>query len=221
VVIGMSPIIVGVIACVAFVTGFLRLTRSALETLDTAADPVDVADTATASPEVALAHQRMATASADGSAFLARIADAGVVTDGDRAEAQAIALQLRSTLVTAATRSWLDVVADSSGLAVVDPDGLADWMDASQRTALRGLLAAVVDNPVVDKRSLRIELRGQEDGSVAVAVRLDVDLPEGRRVMMLAPYYLTLKTTVDDLSWADGRQMLFRFQIQKPPRRDT
>jgi hypothetical protein len=221
VVIGMSPIIVGVIACVAFVTGFLRLTRSALEILDTAADPVDVADTATASPEVALAHQRMATASADGSAFLARIADAGVVTDGDRAEAQAIALQLRSTLVSAATRSWLDVVADSSGLAVVDPDGLADWMDASQRTALRGLLAAVVDNPVVDKRSLRIELRGQEDGSVAVAVRLDVDLPEGRRVMMLAPYYLTLKTTVDDLSWADGRQMLFRFQIQKPPRRDT
>jgi hypothetical protein len=220
-VIGASPVIIGVIACVSFVVAFLRLTRTALETLDGETDRVDVAAAVTPAHEVALAHPRMAAASADGVAFLSRIADAGVVTDGDRAEVQEIALQLRSTLVTAATRSWLDVVADTSGISVVDPDGSADWMDASQRTALRGLLAAVVDNPVVDKRSVRIELRGQEDGSVAVAVRLDVDLPEGRRVMMLAPYYLALKTTVDGLSWADGRQMLFRFQIHKPPRSDT
>jgi hypothetical protein len=30
---------------------------------------------------------------------------------------------------------------------------------------------------------------------------MDVDLPEGRRIMHLAPYYLTLRTAVDDLTW--------------------
>jgi len=50
-----------------------------------------------------------------------------------------------------------------------------------------------------------------------VALSLDVDLPEGRRILMLAPYYLTLKTTVDNLSWADGRSLLFKFQIPADP----
>jgi hypothetical protein len=221
VVIGCSPILLAIIACVAFVIGYVRLTRDALAALEAAPPQGDVAEPPCASQELALAHDRMVAAAADGSAFLARVADTGVVTEADRVEAETIAVQLRSTLVAAATRSWLDVVAEESGLTVVDPDGLADWMDPSQRAALRGLLTAVVDNPVVDESSLGIELRAQEDGSIAVAVRLNVDLPEGRRVMMLAPYYLTLKMAVGDLSWADGREMLFRFQIKKPPRGET
>jgi hypothetical protein len=74
-------------------------------------------------------------------------------------------------------------------------------MNPSQRTALRSLLRAVLDTPGADSSSLLIELRGRADGATAVGVSMDVDLPEGRRIMHLAPYYLTLRTAVDDLSW--------------------
>lgn len=217
--IGMTPLLIGVIASVGFVLSFVALTRRALEQLDTPNRQVD--DTAIAPPPRVRDDERMAAASADAIGFLTRIAESGAVDEADRAEAVAIARQLRSTLVIAAHGSWLDIVADQSGLTVVDPARLADRMDTSQRVALSGLLAAVVDNPGVDERSLLIELRAQDDGSTAVAVRLDVDLPEGRRVMMLAPYYLTLKMAVTDLSWADGREVLFRFQIEKPPPTQT
>lgn len=217
--IGMTPLLIGVIASVGFVLSFVALTRRALEQLDTPNRQVD--DTAIAPPPRVRDDERMAAASADAIGFLTRIAESGAVDEADRAEAVAIARQLRSTLVIAAHGSWLDIVADQSGLTVIDPARLADRMDTSQRVALSGLLAAVVDNPGVDERSLLIELRAQDDGSTAVAVRLDVDLPEGRRVMMLAPYYLTLKMAVTDLSWADGREVLFRFQIEKPPPTQT
>ncbi len=88
-------------------------------------------------------------------------------------------------------------------------------MNESQRAALQGLLVAAMDSTVVDRSTLLIELRAQPDGSTAVALSIDVDLPEGRRLVLLAPYYLTLKTTVDDLSWDDGRRLLMRFRI--PP----
>ena len=67
--------------------------------------------------------------------------------------------------------------------------------------ALRSLLRAVLDTPGADSSSLLIELRGRSDGATAVGVSMDVDLPEGRRIMHLAPYYLTLRTEVDDLTW--------------------
>ena len=69
---------------------------------------------------------------------------------------------------------------------------------------------------MVDRRTLLIELRAQPDGSTAVALSIDIDLPEGRRLVLLAPYYLTLKTTVADLTWDDGRNLLMRFRI--PPK---
>ena len=53
----------------------------------------------------------------------------------------------------------------------------------------------------------------QSGGTTAVAVSLDVDLPEGRRIMHLSPYYLTLRTAVRDLRWEDVRQL--RFEV--PP----
>jgi hypothetical protein len=147
--------------------------------------------------------------------FLESVAAAGTITAKNRALAAQIARRLRTELVTATSRSWLDVVAHESGMIVSDPGRLADSMNESQRTALRGLLVAAMQSTMVDQRTLLIELRAQPDGSTAVAVTIDVDLPEGRRLVLLAPYYLTLKTTVDDLSWDDGRSLLMRFSI--PP----
>lgn len=147
--------------------------------------------------------------------FLQEVADAGVVTDADRALAGQLARRLRSDLVSLANRSWLDSLALYGAMYVVDPDRLADRMNTVQRAALRGLLLAVMKNPTTHNGSLFIELRGQEDGSTAVAISIDVDLPEGRRSMMLAPYYLTLQTDVRGLEWDPSRELLkFQFPAQ-------
>jgi len=148
--------------------------------------------------------------------FLQGIAETGVVTDSDRALAGQLARRLRTDLVSQANRSWLDSLALYGPMYVVDPDRRADSMNSVQRTALRGLLLAVMKNPTTNG-SLFIELRGQEDGSTAVALSIDVDLPEGRRTMMLAPYYLTLQTAVKDLSWDPSRELL---KFQFPPQND-
>ena len=141
--------------------------------------------------------------------FLERVAESGRVEPSDRALAGQLARRLRDDLVTQASESWLDTVAGSSRLVVVDPDRLARRMDAAQRTALLAMLRAVLDLPETDAGSLLIELRKSPDGSTAVAVSMDMSLPEGRRIMHLAPYYLTLRTAVADLEF-DRDRLTFR-----------
>jgi hypothetical protein len=131
------------------------------------------------------------------------------VEPSDRALAGQLARRLRDDLVTQASESWLDTVAGSSRLVVVDPDRLARRMDAAQRTALLAMLRAVLDLPETDAGSLLVELRRSPDGSTAVAVSMDMSLPEGRRIMHLAPYYLTLRTAVADLEF-DRDRLTFR-----------
>ncbi len=141
--------------------------------------------------------------------FLERVAESGRVEPSDRALAGQLARRLRDDLVTQASESWLDTVAGSSRLVVVDPDRLARRLDAAQRTALLAMLRAVLDLPETDAGSLLIELRKSPDGSTAVAVSMDMSLPEGRRIMHLAPYYLTLRTAVADLEF-DRDRLTFR-----------
>lgn len=209
IVIVVGPVIAAAGAAVVFSTTLVRRTTDLIQSAS--ADRIARArvDDAVSRRE----NTTMARMSTRVVPFLRGIASLGHITEADRTLAAQLARVLRADLVNAANRSWLDSVAAESGLVVSDPTHLADRMNEAQRSVLRGLLLAVMDNPVVDRDSLLIELRGQADGSTAVALSLDVDLPEGRRVMMLAPYYLTLKTTVDNLSWADGRSMLFKFQI--------
>jgi hypothetical protein len=144
--------------------------------------------------------------------FLERVATAGEVTDADRALAGQLARRLRSDLVLQANRTWLDSVALGGRIHVVDPEGRADRMTTVQRTALRGLLVGIVDHPAAAVGSLLVELRGDDDGATAVALSLDFALPEGNRATMLAPYYLTLQSTVDSLTWDPSRDLL-RFQL--------
>jgi hypothetical protein len=140
--------------------------------------------------------------------FLEGIADSGVVTAEDRAIAGHMARRLRTDLIGQANRSWLESVALYGPLYVVDPDHRADQMTSIQRMALRGLLEQIMRDPMTHEGRLLIELRGREDGSTAVGVTVDVDLPEGRRIAMIAPYYLTLQTAVDDLRWDSTKESL-------------
>lgn len=149
--------------------------------------------------------------------FLERIAAAGRIEPADRALAGQLARRLRDDLVTQSNLSWLDSIATKSRLVVVDPDQLARRMNTAQRTALRALLQAILDIPATDSGSLMIELRRAPDGATAVGVSLDMALPEGTRVLHLAPYYLTLRTTVRDLA-VDRDTLRLTFRIEPEER---
>jgi hypothetical protein len=213
VVIAVGPVVVAAVASVVFCFTVVERTLAFLETsagneeVYTAIEPLTEIEE---KGSVARMSARVAP-------FVEKVARSGMITPSDRAFAAQIARRLRTELVTATNRSWLDVVAHETGMVVSDPGRLADRMNESQRAALRGLLLVALDSAVVDKDTLLIELRARQDGSTAVALSIDVDLPEGRRLLLIAPYYLTLKTTVDDLSWDDGRRLLLQFRI--PPTR--
>ncbi|MEO5535481.1 MAG: hypothetical protein ABIR17_10165 [Pseudolysinimonas sp.] len=144
--------------------------------------------------------------------FIEGLAQSGVVTPADRDLAGQFARQLRDDLVAQSNLSWLDAVARDR-IVVVDPDRQAGRMRSSQRTALRAFLRAILRTPGTDAGSLLVELRAQPDGSTAVGVKLDIELPEGRRVMHLAPYYLALRGSVDDLAWSDDKFLRLTFNL--------
>lgn len=131
--------------------------------------------------------------------FLREIAARGTVDAADRALAGEIARYLRDDLVSRTDLAWLGLRADDTRVVVVDPERRADTMRAAQRTAIRDLVRAVLDDPSTDATTIYMELRSQEDGSTAVAVTLDAELPEGRRVRHLAPYYFNLRGEVADM----------------------
>lgn len=165
-----------------------------------------------------LERDRLARLISRAAPFIEGVARAGEVTTADRTLAGNLARRLRDDLVTQSNLSWLDSVAQDR-LVVVDPDSQARRMTASQRTALRALIRAILDTPGTDTGSLLVELRAHPDGSTAVGVSLDFELPEGRRVMQLAPYYLALRGSVEDLAWSDDRFLRVTFNL--PPNSDA
>lgn len=144
--------------------------------------------------------------------FLEQLAEVGRVTATDRAVAGQLARRLRDELVFRVGASWLDAIVAGRPVAVMDPENRADTMNDAQRSALTALIDAALDTPDTGSKSLLIELRGKENGATAVAVSMDLHLAEGRRTTHLAPYYLSLKTAFEDLSWSDGRLTSMRFE---------
>ena len=199
-----APIICGLVASVTF--SFVLVSRM-LPIIEQRSRMLLPLVPATAEAEQ-VERLRLARLTARAQPFLEGIAASGTVTAADRALAGQLARRLRDDLVTQSNLTWLDSVAANSRLVVIDPERRAARMSPAQRTALRALLRAVLATPGADSDSLLIELRGRQDGSTAVALSLDVDLPEGRRIMHVAPHILTLRMAVDDLTW-DARTMSF------------
>jgi len=192
-----APIVCGLVAAVTF--SFVLVSRMApiIEQRSQLVLPLKTTDAAAEQVE----RLRLARLSGRAVPFLVGVAEAGRITPADRALAGQLARRLRDDLVTQSNLTWLDSIAQDSRLVVVDPEHRAARMRPAQRIVLRSLLRAVLDTPGADTSSLLIELRGRPDGATAVAVSMDIELPEGRRIMHLAPYYLTLRTEVDDLTW--------------------
>ena len=160
-------------------------------------------------------HQEFASVGERAVPLLERVVGTGVVTDDDRELARALADDLRAELVERSNRSWLESLARRMNLTVIDRDRRADRMSTAQRSALLGVLRAVTDGSA-PAAPLLIELRGEADGSTAVALSNDVTLPEGRRLTLLAPHYVSLRAAADDLEWEQGEKLRLRFRF--PPR---
>ena len=207
-----SPLVSGIVATAAFsiavVARIVPLIEKRTQTMLSLDLPRGAANER-------LERERLALLTSRAMPFLEQIARSGAVTAADRTLAGQLARRLRDDLVTQSNVTWLDSVV-SDRLVVVDPDHLANRMRLPQRTALRGLISAILATPGTDAGSLLVELRGHPDGSTAVGVSLDIELPEGRRTMHLAPYYLALRGSVDELEWASDRFLRMSFNLPAP-----
>lgn len=150
--------------------------------------------------------------------FIEQVASDGFVSLHDRTVASGLAKEVRDALLKSLDRSWLDTLPADHRLRVIDPGVLAGRLTLAQRGAVRSLLMAVLDSAALEPGTLSIELRDSADGGVAVGLSMRLNLPEGKRMMLLAPYYLTLQATVDDLVWDDEDQLSMRFRIPAPGR---
>jgi hypothetical protein len=206
----ISPIVTGIVATATF--SYVVVSRMQ-PLIEKRSQTLVSADAARSAQVEAAERARLAELTARAVPFLESVIQSGEVTPTDRALAGQLARRLRDDLVTQSNVTWLDSIAASSRLVVIDPERRAAKMKAAQRTALRALLTAILETPGTDAGPLLVELRGADDGSTAVGVSLDMELPEGRRIMHLAPYYLTLGTEVKDLQWSRDRFIKLSFNL--------
>lgn len=206
-----TPVSVGLVASVVFSgTVSYRITRwSERPIVVPSADGVRRADAQLAAAVDAAAARRIAPARA----FLRALVDRSEITAEDRDRARSLGEALRSELVAVADQTWLQRVVDGHPVEVDDPDRLADDLSLPQRVALRALLDALLAHPDSGFVSARIELVAAEGRSVAVGVQLLSTLPEGRRVTFLAPYYVTLQSTVRSIRWRNGAHLEAEFDV--------
>ncbi len=151
--------------------------------------------------------------------LLQDILERGQITAADQDSATFVASRLRAELLASANDSWLERMARGRALRVDDPDRLADRLGVPQRTALRALLDALLENPESGFVSARIELQAPGAASIAVALRILTTLPEGRRVTFLAPYYVSLQSAVTGIQWRDGSAIAVDFITTTDPER--
>lgn len=133
--------------------------------------------------------------------FFARLVESGTVSRGDADEARRVADSLRASLVADADATWLArrlAVPGRVPCEVVDADRLADRLGPEHRTALWAFFSAVDDVDVVDARSLRIVLDGQE-ARVGIVVQLALGSSAAAAGRSLAPYLTVLHLVSTDL----------------------
>ncbi|MET4051066.1 hypothetical protein ABID81_000399 [Frigoribacterium sp. PvP054] len=134
--------------------------------------------------------------------FFARLIAAGSVAEGDADEARRVAEALRASLVADADATWLSRRLEAPGqrvaTEVVDPGRVADRLGSEHRTALWAFFAAVDDPSVVDARSMRLVLTGQE-ARVDVTIELAVASSATAARRSLSPYLTVLRLVSGDL----------------------
>ncbi|HEY9498551.1 MAG TPA: hypothetical protein VIQ78_05970 [Terrimesophilobacter sp.] len=167
VLVGMAPILALSYASAAYSGGLVasleRWQRGAIRSVGSGAGRIMDGITR------AVQQDRVTILGRDVLPFFSSILETDAVTSDDRVRAREISNSIRGIMVAEADRSWLEVVvgvpyadAASGVSAVVDRDGRAAAMGTDQRTALRALLVALLDEPCYVSGSLRIELTGTD-----------------------------------------------------------
>jgi hypothetical protein len=197
--------IVNVVIAITAATTFIRLIVSRTLRMLEASHPEQDVDRDRQEALARVDRQTVARLGARVAPFLERVADAGTVTQEDRALAGQLARELRSDLVERTAHNWLESLSEYGRIFVVDPERRAERFDTAQRTALRGLLTMVLRSPDMRSGSLFVEVRGRESGSTAVALSFDVNLTESSRSLQIAPFYIALQSTVTGLRWDRAR----------------
>ncbi len=146
--------------------------------------------------------------------FVMEVLDRGKVSAADARRAAAIAQQLRLELTGEIDRTWIERVALGRAVTVDDPQRLAEQLDLAQRTVMRALLDTLLGHTDSPVGSARVELRRTDGGAIAVALRILSTLPEGRRETFLAPYYVSLQSSVDNLRWRTGPVTAVEFEVE-------
>ncbi len=146
--------------------------------------------------------------------FLQGLADRGIVTDADRERAGMLAERLRGDLVQRDQQNWLTSLIAGRAVRVDDPERLAEIITVEQRGALIALLDGLFSDPQAGVRSARLALARRPEGTVAVALTIDLSLPEGRRTSVLTPYYLTVKSVVPRVEWRNGESLHVAFDAE-------
>lgn len=137
--------------------------------------------------------------------FFNSVLDRKTVNADDRARAREIAETIRALMVAEADRTWLEAVVDDDGAdaqqlgrTVIDPDGKASAMVPDQRTALRALIVAILDEPTFEPNTLTIELGGR--GSVCRgALTARIDGSEAFVRSAFAPYFAVMRVVFTGL----------------------
>lgn len=150
-------------------------------------------------------HDRVMILGRDVLPFFNSVLDRGSLTPADRLRAREIADSIRSLMVAEADRTWLEVVAGDDGMdaerlqrTVVDPAGRASAMITDQRTVLRALIVAILDEPAFIEHSLRIELGGR--GKVCRGVlSAGLDTSDSFVRSAFAPYFAVMRIVFSNL----------------------
>jgi hypothetical protein len=158
-------------------------------------------------------HATRGALSAEAIPLLADIADGAPVDDAVRARAGQLAVELRTALIDREGSGWLSAMVARRAVHITDPYRLASRVSLDQRAAILSLVDGVFSDENAGVYAARLELAPGGEGQVAVALTLDLELPEGRRTAVLAPYYLTAKSVVRDISWTNGRSLIVRFAV--------
>ncbi len=145
--------------------------------------------------------------------FLHSVATSDEVTDRDRRRASALAEELRRALIDRDAESWLSTIVAEWPVHIDDPHQLANTITVDQRSAITALVSGLFSDPEAGVYGARVSLTAARDDAVAVAVSVSLDLPEGRRTTVLAPYYLSVKSVVRHIEWRNGESLEVSFDV--------
>lgn len=152
--------------------------------------------------------------------FFADVLRSSRITEQDRQRARSIGDDIRSIMVAEADRSWLELLLENSSAprardwSLDDPNLLSILMANQQRTALRALLVALIDDSRAE--GLRVTLSPDDDRCLGV-LTVRIGAPENLVRSFYAPYFAILANAFDESSVDyDTPHLIVRFAYDRP-----